>query len=157
MEFFAKQQSSITITHTRICTPHTLTHLQLQINEIPSVSLPFSWAAQPGAWGPSLCWDMVLIPPSSLQLIWTSRRWGYIIIWHPPTSCERHNSLSIQPLDSQCHPPDIFDRMHLLFTQMHFFFWQLGRGQYATIPLSSILSPLHISIALGSTHTCKVI
>ena len=30
-------------------------------------------------------------------------------------------------------PPDIFDRMHLLFTQVHFFFWQLGRGQSATI------------------------
>ena len=31
--------------------------------------------------------------------------------------------------------PDIFDRMHLLFTQVHFFFWQLGRvgGQYATL------------------------
>ena len=29
--------------------------------------------------------------------------------------------------------PDIFDRMHLLFTQVHFFFWQLGRGQYVTI------------------------
>ena len=29
-------------------------------------------------------------------------------------------------------PPDIFDRMHLLFTQVHFFFWQLGWGQYAT-------------------------
>ena len=24
--------------------------------------------------------------------------------------------------------PDIFDRMHLLFTQVHFLFWQLGRG-----------------------------
>ena len=32
-------------------------------------------------------------------------------------------------------PPDIFDRMHLLFTQMLFFFWQLGwvGGQYATL------------------------
>ena len=29
-------------------------------------------------------------------------------------------------------PPDIFDRMHLLFTQVHFFFWQLGWGQYVT-------------------------
>ena len=29
-------------------------------------------------------------------------------------------------------PPDIFDRMHLLFTQVHFFFWQLGQGQYVT-------------------------
>ena len=55
-------------------------------------------------WGPSLCWDMVLIPASSLQLIWTSCRRGYIIIWHPPTSCERHNSYSIQPFDSQGCP-----------------------------------------------------
>ena len=28
---------------------------------------------------------------------------------------------------------DIFDRMHLLFTQVHFLFWQLGRGQYVTL------------------------
>ena len=27
---------------------------------------------------------------------------------------------------------DIIDRTHLLFTQVHFPFWQLGRGQYAT-------------------------
>ena len=66
-----------------------------------SVSFPFFWAAQPGTRGPSLCWDMVLIPASSLQLIWTSCRRGYITIWCPPTSCERHNSHSIQPFDSQ--------------------------------------------------------
>ena len=47
---------------------------------------------------------MVLIPASSLQLIWTSCRWGYIIIWSPPTSCERHNSHSIRPVDSQGCP-----------------------------------------------------
>ena len=29
-------------------------------------------------------------------------------------------------------PPEIFDRMHQLFTQVHFFFWQLGQGQYVT-------------------------
>ena len=52
----------------------------------------------------NLCWDMVLIPASSLQLMWTSCRWGYIIIWHPPTSCKRHNSHLIQPLESQGHP-----------------------------------------------------
>ena len=94
-----------------------------------SVFFLFSWAAQPGAWGTSLCWDMVDIPASSLQLIWTSCRRGYIIIWRPPTSCERHNSHSIQPLDSQGRPwsPDIFNHIHLLFTQVHFFFWQLGR------------------------------
>ena len=33
--------------------------------------------------------------------------------------------------------PDIFDRMHLLFTLVHFFFWQLGRGQYVTYPGNS--------------------
>ena len=48
-----------------------------------SLSFPFSWAAQQGVWGPSLCWDIVLIPTSSLQLIWTSCRRGYIIIWRP--------------------------------------------------------------------------
>ena len=57
-----------------------------------------------GPGDPSLCWDMVLISASFLQLIWTSCRRGYIIIWHPPTSCERHNSHSIQPLDSQGRP-----------------------------------------------------
>ena len=98
-----------------------------------SLSFPFSCAAQPGAWGPSFCWDMVLIPASTPQLIWTSCRQGNIIIWRPPTSCERHSSHLIQSLDSQGHPwsPDIFDRMHLV----HFFFWQIGRvgGQYETI------------------------
>ena len=69
-----------------------------------NISFPFSWAAQPGAWGLSLCWDMVLIPASSLQLIWTSCRRGYIIIWLPPTSCERYNSHSIQPFDSEGCP-----------------------------------------------------
>ena len=43
-----------------------------------------------GPGGQPLC-DMVLILASSLQLIWTSCRRGYIIIWRPPTTCERHN------------------------------------------------------------------
>ena len=43
-------------------------------------------------------------------------------------------SHSIQPLDSQGHILIFLDRMHLLFTQVHFLFWQLGRvgGQYTT-------------------------
>ena len=92
-----------------------------------SISLPFSWAAQPGAWGPSLCWDMVLIRTSFLQLIWTSCRRGYIIIWRPPTSCERHIHTQFNPSTVKVNPW-IFDRVHLLFTQVHFLFWQLGRG-----------------------------
>ena len=34
--------------------------------------------------------------------------------------------------------PNIFDRMHQLFTQVHFFFWQLGWGQYVTILIVSL-------------------
>ena len=56
-----------------------------------SVSFPFSWAAQPGAWGPSLCWHMFLIPASSLQLIWTSCRQGYSIILRPLNSTPRQS------------------------------------------------------------------
>ena len=73
-----------------------------------SVSFPFSWAAQPGAWRPSLsgtwssfqhllsnsncsigglvgpiCWVLVLSTAPLLQLTWTSCRRGYIIIWRP--------------------------------------------------------------------------
>ena len=89
-------------------------------------------------WGPSLCWDMVLIPASSLQLIWTSCHRGYIIIWRPPTSCECHNSHSIQPFDSQGYPliawylrPDA----PVIYTGA-FLIWQPGRfrGQYVTVP-----------------------
>ena len=97
--------------------------------------------------GPSLCWDMVLIPAASLQLIWTSCRRGYIIILRPPTSCERHICTQFNPLTVKVIP-DIFDRMHLLFTQVHFFFWQLGRGQYATLSCGNktdnFTEPLHI-------------
>ena len=94
------------------------------------------WLSQPffpvllgcstGARGPSLCWDMVLIPASSVQLTWTSCRWGYIIIWHPPTSCERHNFAlnstprqSMSPLISWYLRPDacvIYTGAFLLLT-----------------------------------------
>ena len=80
-----------------------LQHIDSHSSGHSSISFPFFWAAQPGAWGPGLCWDMVLIP-TSFQLIWTSGRRGYIIICRPPTSCERHNSHSIQPFDSQGCP-----------------------------------------------------
>ena len=42
-------------------------------------------------------------------------------------------------------PLDIFDRMHLLFTQVHFFFWQLGRGQYATLPCLTFSNIRYVS------------
>ena len=113
-------------------TEQRLQHIDPHSPGYNSISFSFSWAAQPEAWEPSLCWHLVLIPTSSLQLIWISCFRGYMIIWRPPTSCERHNFA--QSLESQVHLwSPISDRMHLLFTQVHFFFWQLGRvgGQYA--------------------------
>ena len=127
-----------------------------------SVSFPFPWAAQQGAWGPSLsgtwtsfqyllsnwselqlqllnggaegplCWMLVFSTASYLQLTRTSCRWGYIIIWRPLFFLRA----SIQPLDSQGYILIFIDWMHLLFTQVHFLFWHLGRvgGQYTTIP-----------------------
>ena len=43
-------------------------------------------------------------------------------------------SHSIQPLDSQSYILIFLDRMHLLFTQVHFLFWRLGQVgcQYTT-------------------------
>ena len=69
-----------------------------------------------GSGGPSLCWGIVLIPAASLQLIWTSCRRAHITIWRPPTSFERHNSHSIQPLDSRPDAPVIYTGAFLLLT-----------------------------------------
>ena len=102
---------------------------------------------------------MFHIPASSLQLVWSPTaqsgvlrvpsagcwfsllhlysNWltsglhpSYIIVRHPPSSYGRHKSNSIQPVHGQGYILIFLDRMHLLFTQVHFLFWQLGRGQY---------------------------
>ena len=39
----------------------------------------------------------------------------------------------IQPVHGHGYILIFLDRMHLLFTQVHFLFWQLGRGQYVTL------------------------
>ena len=52
---------------------------------------------------------------------------GYIIVRPSPSSCGRHKSHSIQPVHGQGYILIFFDRMHLLFKQVHFLFWQLGR------------------------------
>ena len=100
----------------------TVTYWPPNSSGYSSISFPFSWAVHPGVWGPSLCWDMVLIPASSLQLVWTSCRRGYIIIWRPPTSCERHicTQFNLSTVKVILWSPDIFDCMHLLITLMHF-------------------------------------
>ena len=93
--------------------------------------------------GPQPFWDMVPIPASSLQLIWTPTDLNLLSpgLYNNLTPTLLPASViispSIQPHESHGRPwsPEIFDRMHLLFTQVHFFFWQIGRvgGQYATI------------------------
>ena len=50
-----------------------------------SISFPFSWAAQLGAWGP-LCWVLVLSTASYLQLTRTSCAPSYIIVLRPLNS-----------------------------------------------------------------------
>ena len=106
-------------------------------------------------------WDMVLIPASSLQLIWSSELQLQLLnrgSWGPPLlgagslyrilsptdwnflSPGLYNNLtttllparvtishSIRPLDSQGYILIFLDRMHLLFTLVHFLFWQPGR------------------------------
>ena len=108
--------------------PHSIGH--------NNVSFPFPWAAQPGAWGPSLsgCWFSLphFIPNSSdLPTDWISCALSYIIVQRPP-SCGRHNFTLIQPVRGQGYNILIFlDRMHLLFTQVHFLFWRPGPGRRA--------------------------
>ena len=110
-----------------------------------SISFPFSWDAQPWAWGPSLCWDMVLIPASSLQLIRISCRRGYIIIWRPPIFCERHICTQFNPpiVKVILWSPDIFDRMDLLFTPVHF---------SSDSPAGSEVNMLHPCLSVSSFH-----
>ena len=121
-----------------------------------SVSFPFSWAAQPGAWGPSLsgtCSSFNHFSPTAttqsgvlrapllgagfLYRIlsptdWTSCAPSYIIIWRSLFF------LWASQFRTQFNPSTIkaiswySSTGCTLFTQVHFLFWQLGRGQYVT-------------------------
>ena len=117
-----------------------------------SLSFPFSWAAQSGAWRPSLsgtwssfqhllsncncsigglkapsagCW--FFLPHLISNWLTSCLHPDYIIVCRPPSSCERHKSHSIQPVHGQGHILIFLDRMYLLFTQVHFLLWQHGR------------------------------
>ena len=63
-----------------------------------------------------------------------------------PSSCGRHKSHSIQPVHGQDYILLFLDWMHLLFTQVHFLFWQLGRGQYFTKIAKFLLPKKKLSI-----------
>ena len=65
---------------------------------------------------------------------WTSCAPSYIIIWRPLFLWVSQIVL-IQLVHGQGYILIFLDRMHLLFTQVHFLFWQPSRvgGQYTTI------------------------
>ena len=86
---------------------------------------------------------------------------GYIIIWRPLFFLQASQIALIQPVHGQGYILIFLDRMHLLFTQVHFLFWQPGRvgGQYTThgYPWSSFTtSPSGRSWGLHpvSSHRC---
>ena len=99
-----------------------LQHIDPHSSSHSSISFQFSRAAQPWACGPLSAGTWFSFQHLHLQLIWTSCRRDYIIIWRPTTSCERHICTQFNPSTVKVIPwsPDIFDRMHLLFTQVHF-------------------------------------
>ena len=113
-----------------------LQHIDPHSYGLNSVSFPFSWAAQPRAWCPASLGHVPrssIFSPTGLISNWLTSclHPGYVIVRHPP-SCGRHKSHSIQPVHGQVYILIFLDRMHLLFTQVHFLFWQLGRDQYVT-------------------------
>ena len=97
-----------------------------------SLSFPFSWDAQPGAWGPSYL--LRAGSHSSIRnadfKLWTPTNLNFLSpgLYHCFTSTQ-FNPTTVKAIPWS---PDIFDWMHMLFTQVHFFFWQLGRVRRST-------------------------
>ena len=88
-----------------------------------------------GPWGPSLCWYLVLTPRTATtdSKLWSPTHWlpvapDYIIFWHPPASVSVASAPNSTRQQSRLSP-DIFDRMHLFFTQVHFLFDSLARSE----------------------------
>ena len=103
------------------------------------VSFLFSWVAQPGAWGPASLGARFLyrilsstgLIPNWLNFLCTelyNRSTSTFFLWASQIAL-------IQPIHGQGYTLLFLDRMHLLFTQVHFLFWDLGRviGQYTTL------------------------
>ena len=139
-----------------------------------SVSFPFSWAAQLGAWEPSLsgtcssfqhllsncncsiggmrghsagCWLSLPHLVSNWLNFLCTELYNYLtstfFLWASQIAL-------IQPVHGQGYILIFLDRMHLLFTQVHFLFWKpdRGGGQYTTLGLVSLFNGL--SLFVGS-------
>ena len=94
--------------------------------------------------GSAFCWLLAFSTASCPKLVWSPNWFGlqltdflstpsYIIVQRPLLLVGVTISL-IQPIHGQGYNI-LIDRMHLLFTKVHFLFWQPGRavGQYTTI------------------------
>ena len=127
--------------------PHSIGHNH--------VSFPFFCAVQPGAWGPaSLGAGFLYRTASYLQLVWSptinrglrapsagcSLSLVHLVSdWLNFRCTELYNSSTstffmwaslishIQPIHGQGYTLLFLDRIHLLFTLVHFLFWQPGR------------------------------
>ena len=88
-----------------------------------SISFPFSWAAQPGDWGPSLsgCWFSL----PHLISNWLNFLCTELYNSSAPTFFLWASQIAlIQPVHGQGYILIFLNRMHLLLTQVHFLFWQ---------------------------------
>ena len=118
-----------------------------------SISFSFCWAAQPGAWG-----------PASTGSRYLSSNWNTDFkLWFPTNSTSlSHRVISLffahlLPVASQfafssTHrqsrlSPDIFDRMHLLFTRVHLPFDSSARSKVNM--LQSCFLNIHSSKYIG--------
>ena len=104
------------------------------------VSFSFSRVGQPEARGPSFLLNAGFLYHSCLQLLVSKLTDflsppSYIIIQRPLLLVGVTIAL-IQPIHGQGYNI-LIDRMHLLFTKVHFLFWLLGRvvGQYTTLSI----------------------
>ena len=128
-------------------------------------SFSFSWVAQPGALRAQpllrpgyLCRELQqLTPNSDLQLTRTSCSTRLYNCLTSTCFSERRICTQFNPSTVKVSP-DIFDRMHLLFTQVHFFFDSLA-GSEVNMLHSNLLRSLlrygkhRMNKALSETRT----
>ena len=90
--------------------------------------------------GPALCRELVLTAlkcNSNLQQNWLeltqlSVALGYIIVWHPPASCERRICTEFNPSTVKVISWYLRPDTPVIYTDA-FFIWQLGRGSICNI------------------------
>ena len=104
----------------------TATYWPSNTSGYSSISFPFSWAAQPRAWW--LSFQHLLSNRSELPVAP-----AYIIIWRPPTSCERHICTQFNPSTVKVIPWYLRPDAPVIYTCV-FLLWQLRwvGGQYVT-------------------------